>query len=166
MNALQNTSAPYNSPIRTREDEPRGIRWTLFSTLEDLEFADDPALLPHTHRHIQEKTTRHSTLGQQAGLKISQKKTKVMTVGIPSASPVKIEQWELTSAETVTYLGSIISQDRGTDKDTHKPLNKSRNVFMSMTAVWKSGQYSTKRSSQSTRAACCPPFSMGQSVGI
>ena len=144
MKALQNTPAPYNSPIRTREDEPRGIRWTLFSSLEDLDFADDPALLSHTHRHIQEERTRLSTLGQQVGLKISQTKTELMTVGLPSASPVEIGQSELTSAETF-WAACIISQDRGNDKDMiQNRLNKFRNVFMSMTAVWKSDQYSTK----------------------
>ena len=33
----------------TTEDQPRGIRWTLFDMLEDLDFADDLALLSHTH---------------------------------------------------------------------------------------------------------------------
>ncbi|RUS68725.1 hypothetical protein EGW08_023513 [Elysia chlorotica] len=40
---------------RTTEDKPRGIRWNLFSTLEDLDFADDLALISHTHNHMQEK---------------------------------------------------------------------------------------------------------------
>ena len=41
---------------RTTEDQVRGIRWTPFSYLEDLDYADDLALLSHTHTHIQEKT--------------------------------------------------------------------------------------------------------------
>ena len=45
---------------RTKEDQSRGIRWTLFSTPEDLDFADDLALIFHTHQHMQEKTTRLS----------------------------------------------------------------------------------------------------------
>ena len=43
--------------LRSTEDQPRGIRWTLFTTLEDLDFADDLALVSHTHLHIQEKTS-------------------------------------------------------------------------------------------------------------
>ena len=35
---------------RTTEDQPKGIRWTLFDTLEDLDFVDDLALLSHTHQ--------------------------------------------------------------------------------------------------------------------
>ena len=48
---------------RTPEDWPRGIRWTLLDTLGDLDFADDLALLSHTHQHMQEKTRRLSKLG-------------------------------------------------------------------------------------------------------
>ena len=40
---------------RTMEDQQRGIRWTPFTILEDLDFADDLALLSHTRQHIQEK---------------------------------------------------------------------------------------------------------------
>ena len=46
---------------RTTENQARGIRWTLLSTLEDLDFADDLALVSHTHQHMQEKTSRLST---------------------------------------------------------------------------------------------------------
>ena len=35
-----------------------GIQWTLTSHLEDLDFADDLALLSHSHNHMQEKTDR------------------------------------------------------------------------------------------------------------
>jgi hypothetical protein len=40
---------------KTTEDAPRGIRWIISSTLEDLDFADDLALLSQTHHHLQEK---------------------------------------------------------------------------------------------------------------
>ncbi|KAK7115562.1 hypothetical protein V1264_001403 [Littorina saxatilis] len=68
---------------RTTEDQPRGIRWTLFTTLEDLDFADDLALLSHSHQHMQD-----NTFAQQIGLKISHKKTEVMTLNIPNPSAI------------------------------------------------------------------------------
>jgi len=43
---------------RTAENQIKGIRRTPFSYLEDLDYADDLALLSHTHTHIQEKTQR------------------------------------------------------------------------------------------------------------
>ena len=56
---------------RTTEDQIRGIRWTPFSYLEDLDYADDLALLSHTHTHIQEKTQRINAFAKQVGLHIS-----------------------------------------------------------------------------------------------
>ena len=34
-----------------------GIQWTLWSQLDDLDFADDLALLSHTYQQMQEKTS-------------------------------------------------------------------------------------------------------------
>ena len=34
-----------------------GIQWTLWTQLDDLDFADDLALLSHNHSHMQDKTT-------------------------------------------------------------------------------------------------------------
>ena len=73
---------------RTTEDQTRGIRWTLFSELENLDFADDLALFSHTHQHMQEDTSRLCEFAQQIGLNISEKKTEVMTLNIPNASQV------------------------------------------------------------------------------
>jgi hypothetical protein len=42
----------------TTSDIPRGIRWVTFSILEDLDFADDIALLSHSHLDIQSKTNK------------------------------------------------------------------------------------------------------------
>ena len=38
---------------KATEDEKRGIRWKINTILEDLDFADDIALLSHTFQHIQ-----------------------------------------------------------------------------------------------------------------
>ena len=72
------SAVPFNLVIdwvmqRTTEDQPRGIRWTFFDTLEDLDFAHDLALLSHTHQHMHEKTRHLSKIGQQVGLQISKR---------------------------------------------------------------------------------------------
>ena len=43
---------------RSTEHHRTGIQWNLFSQLEDLDFADDLALLPENHKHMQQKTER------------------------------------------------------------------------------------------------------------
>ena len=65
------------------EDQQRGIRWTPFTILEDLDFADDLALLSHTRQHIQETTDRLSMFSNQVGLRTSLKKTETMCVKCP-----------------------------------------------------------------------------------
>ena len=39
----------------TLKGENTDIRWTLLSILEDLDYADDPALLSHLETHTQSK---------------------------------------------------------------------------------------------------------------
>uniref|UniRef100_K7EYP8 Reverse transcriptase domain-containing protein n=1 Tax=Pelodiscus sinensis TaxID=13735 RepID=K7EYP8_PELSI len=127
---------------RTASDASRGIRWTPFSTLEDLDFADDLALLFHTHQHMQEKTQCLCTFGHQVGLRVSQKKTEIMTLSIDSPASIKIYDADLPSTDSFTYLGSIIRYDGGTKNDIQSRLSKARNVLRSMNNVWRATQYS------------------------
>ena len=60
------------------EKERTGIRWTLLTKLEDLEFADDIVLISHTRSHLQQKSVRINELAEAVGLKINIGKTKVM----------------------------------------------------------------------------------------
>lgn len=51
---------------RSSEGQPRDIQWTfLFSTSEDLDFADDISRQSHTHGYVQEKTSILSTHARQ-----------------------------------------------------------------------------------------------------
>ena len=112
----------------TTEDQIRGIRWTLFSYLEDLDYADDLALLSHTHTYIQDKTQRRYTFAKQVGLNTISKKTEIMALNTTDARAVQIDNEELPYTDRFTYLGSIIiiiiSRDGGTDLDIQNCLNK------------------------------------------
>ena len=129
---------------QTTADQPRGIRWTLFSTLEDLDFADDLALLSHTHQQMQEKTSRLNMYAQQVGLKISQKKTEVMMLNVSYKAPMKVNGEDLRTTEEFTYLGSTVRHDGGAGSDIRNRLSKARNAFKMLNNVWKTSQYSTK----------------------
>ena len=127
--------------LRSTEDQPRGIRWTLFTTLEDLDFADDLALVSHT-LHIQEKTSCVNRFAQQIGLNISLKKTEVMTLNTQNPPPIQINGINIPATEEFSYLGSIVRYDGGTGNDIKSRLNKARNTFRMMNNVWKSTKYS------------------------
>jgi hypothetical protein len=101
---------------KTTEDAPRGIRWNISSTLEDLDFADDLALLSHTHHHLQEKTI--------------------------NPTPIQVDGKYLPNTGTFPYLGSTVRNEEGAGNDIMNRLHKARNIFRSLNNVWKSSQYS------------------------
>ncbi|GFS14861.1 hypothetical protein ElyMa_004917600 [Elysia marginata] len=59
----------------------RGIAWKSFNHLEDEDLANDKiiALLSHSQRDMQEKTSCLETTARSVGLKISHYKSEVMT---------------------------------------------------------------------------------------
>ena len=58
-----------------------GIQWTTVTTrLEDLDFADDTALLSHNHQGMQAKVTRLAKISPKTGPRIIKSRTKVMRV--------------------------------------------------------------------------------------
>lgn len=54
-----------------------GIQWTLWNQLDDLDFADDHALLSHSQQQMQEKTSVLAATSAQVGLIIHKEKTKI-----------------------------------------------------------------------------------------
>ena len=68
---------------------------------------------------------------------------EVMTLSVNAPAPVFLNK-ALPSTETFTYLGSVVRQDGGTKQDIQSRLNKARNAFRSLNAVWRSLQYSIK----------------------
>ena len=104
---------------------------------EDLDFTNDLALLSHMHQHMQEKTRRLSKFGQQVGPQVSKRKTAVKTLHVNAPALVLLDDQALPSTETCTYLGSVVRQDGGTNKDIQ---SKARNAIRSLNAVWRSSQ--------------------------
>ena len=112
--------------------------------MEDLDYADNLALLSHIHTHIQEKTQRLNTFTRQDGLHIGSAKTEIMSLNTTNARPIQIDNEELPYTDRFTHLGSIISRDGGTDLDIQSRLNKARNSLDMMNKVWRSSTYSTR----------------------
>ncbi|GFR73596.1 hypothetical protein ElyMa_000408700 [Elysia marginata] len=69
---------------RATNQQPRGIKWKAFNHLEDEDFADDIALLFHSQKDMQEKTSCVKTTARSVGLKISLSKSKVMKINTKS----------------------------------------------------------------------------------
>ncbi|KAL9953192.1 hypothetical protein ACROYT_G040569 [Oculina patagonica] len=128
----------------TTADRPRGIQWTLFSQLEDLEFADDLAALSTNRHHLQEKTDRLNRFAKQAGLQINTSKSKVMYINATPDVPITADGEPLDFVEEFTYLGSLVAKDSAARKDIKERLGKARGAFTRLQPVWRSKQYSLR----------------------
>ena len=75
--------------------------------LEDLDYADDLALLPQKKLDIQEKTQCLNTLAREVGLNISSKKTETMALNVINARPIQIDSEELETDLPISAVSSL-----------------------------------------------------------
>ena len=109
-----------------------------------MDFADDLALLSHSHQQIQDKTTELETTSSQVGLKIHEGKTKILKINTKSEDPVTLRGSELEEVEAFTYLGSIIDKQGGTDADVRARIGKARAAYLQLKNIWSSKVVSTR----------------------
>jgi hypothetical protein len=127
----------------TTQEKNRGIRWTLGSVLEDLDYADDVGLLTSKHSDMQEKTTKMKETSELIGLKVNKKKTKVMRVNNRVNEPIKIDDQDLEEVEQFDYLGSRVSTDGDATRDVTARLSKARYAVASLKNFWQAKNIST-----------------------
>ncbi|VDP35633.1 unnamed protein product [Schistosoma curassoni] len=101
----------------------RGIQWTSRMQLDDLDFADDLALLSQTQQKMQEKTTSVAAASAAVGLK---GKSKIVRYNTPCTNPITTDGEDLEDVKTFTYLGSIIIERGGSDADMKARIGKAR----------------------------------------
>jgi hypothetical protein len=126
---------------KATEDTRRGIRWTPFTQLEDMAYADDIALLSHAARQLQQKTNRLASYGEQIGLKVNGKKTKVMTVNVQRPVNITVGEEPIELVKAFTYLGSVVTEEGGAEEDIKSRLGKARRTFAQLNSVWRSRQF-------------------------
>lgn len=109
----------------------------MFSQLDDLDFADDLALLSHSHKQIQEKTDRLNYYSHNLGLQIHSNKTKVLRMNATD-SPVMLQGKPIEDVDRFTYLGSVIDEQGGASEDIKVRIQKARGAFVLLQKIWKS----------------------------
>jgi hypothetical protein len=114
-----------------------GIQWTLLTQLDDLDFADDLALLSQNHRQMQDKTTRLATTSAGTGLKINLKKTELMKINTTVQSPITVGG-ELIKVDSFIYLGGVVDRHGGTDQDIKSRIGEARAAFTMLKNIWAS----------------------------
>ncbi|VDP38414.1 unnamed protein product [Schistosoma margrebowiei] len=87
-----------------------GIQWTAQNQLDDLDFADDLALLSHTHEQMQTKTASVAAVSASVGFRIHKGKTKVLKFKVENSNLITLDGETLEDVESFTHLGSIIDE--------------------------------------------------------
>ncbi|VDP47448.1 unnamed protein product [Schistosoma mattheei] len=102
-----------------------GIQWRSRMQLDDLDFADDLALLSQTQQQMQEKTTSVAAVG----FNIHKGKSKIFRYNTACTNRIPIDGEDLEDFETFTYLGSIIDEHGGSDEDVKARISKARAAY-------------------------------------
>ena len=129
--------------IMRKSTNNTGITWKVFKNLEDLDFADDLCLLSSNKNQMQQKLDLLVANASKVGLKVNQKKTKVLAVNTQNATKLKISNEELEEVSSFNYLGSVITKKGGTEEDVKTRIGKATGAFNSLSNVWNSKRIKT-----------------------
>ncbi|VDO98757.1 unnamed protein product [Schistosoma curassoni] len=86
-----------------------GIQWTASMQFDDLDFADDRTLPPHTQQQMQEKT-----------------------ISLAAVSAVHATIEAMDGVKHFTYLGSIIGEHGESDADVDVGISKAEATYLHM----------------------------------
>ena len=89
---------------RTAFDRKTGIQWTFTTSLKDLDFADELALLSHRMQDMRDKTGTLKVQGARVGLRVNAIKTKLMRTKRGDA--VSVSRGQIEEVNEFTYFGS------------------------------------------------------------
>ncbi|KAL9972125.1 hypothetical protein ACROYT_G018376 [Oculina patagonica] len=128
----------------TVKEEGTGLRWKFTSKLEDLDFADDVALISSTQRHMQLKTNRLVENAERTGLRVNVGKCKVLRVNAKNNEAITVNGLALEDVEKFIYLGATVCKQRGGEEDIKARLGKARGAFVKLNRVWDSSSVSRK----------------------
>ena len=85
--------------------------------LTDLDFADDLALLGGSTKSLQSMTDNLASTAAKVGLKISTRKTKVISVRDLQPMALKVNKQEAEEVDNFTYFRSSILNKGATERD-------------------------------------------------
>jgi hypothetical protein len=119
-------------------------KWYSINQLDDLNFADDIALLFHSHQQLQEKLTQDERKAAETGLHINTKKNKVLKSNTKTRADLTVNGQNLEEVDFFTYLGNEVDNLGGSDKDVKIRIGKARTAFNMMGSIWKARNISLK----------------------
>ena len=109
-----------------------GIQWTLWTQLDDLDFADGIALVSHNHSKMQDKTSTVNQLSGSIGLRIHPGKSKMLKIKTEDSQAITVGGKPLEVVEKFTYPGRVIDHSGGTAADVSSRVAKARAAFKTL----------------------------------
>ncbi|CAH8640725.1 unnamed protein product [Schistosoma rodhaini] len=101
--------------------------------LDDLDFADDLALLSHTQQQMQEKTT---SVAAAVGLIMNKGKSNYLLYNTACTDQITLDREALEDVETFTYPCSIIDEHDRSDADVRARIGKAREAYLQLKTIW------------------------------
>jgi len=133
------------------ETHPRRSRRYPAQVLNDLDFADDIALLESTMLRAQEQLTRTASAAEDLGLIISVSKTEYMTANCHPHPPLTVYGEPIQHVTDFKYLGSKMAS---TASDLKRRMALAWCAFWKLERLWKSPQLSISAKVRLFRTTC------------
>ena len=122
---------------KTTANERRGERLNLITVLDDLEFADDIALLSSKFNDLREKSGRLTEEAPTVDDKLNARNCKTpRTEFARNRENIVVNCEEVEDVEEFAYLGAIVDKEGGGSKDIRNRLQKARGAFQKLWKVW------------------------------
>ena len=122
---------------KTTANERRGERLNLITILDDLEFADDIALLSSKFNDLREKSGRLTEEAPRVDDKLNARNCKTpRTEFARNRENIVVNCEEVEDVEEFAYLGAIVHKEGGDSKDIRNRLQKARGAFQKLWKVW------------------------------
>jgi hypothetical protein len=105
-------------------------KWGTYDRLEDLDFADDICILANSFKDTEAKLNDLKVEAQNIGMNINYQKTKEMRVKSKNEDRLHLVGYEIEDVNKFCYLGCIVYQDGGANKDVTTRINKAKRAFV------------------------------------
>ncbi|VDO85913.1 unnamed protein product [Schistosoma margrebowiei] len=106
--------------------------------LDDLDFADNLALLSHTQQQMEERTTSVAAASAAVGFSIHKGESMIRRYNTACANRIKLVGKDLEHAKTFTYLDSITDEHGGYGADINARIDKARAAYLQLKNIWNS----------------------------
>jgi len=128
--------------IRNTTNARRGLRWKFTMVLEDLDYADDLALLSSRHKGLQEKFSCLHQVSRYTGLCINTTKTKVLRTNAKVTDTISIDGLEVKDVNSFIYLSAIVHGAGGSHEDISHRLSIARRAYATLNPFGRFRTYS------------------------